>query len=342
MNTLLLGIGQAGTTISSIISQNLIEESKYFINLNSISCKSFLIDSESKVINNILNQNKKLSPFFSKFTNIITNNYGRGNNWALGHSLNFKEFRTENNINEKSYEYLKNYMEKCDFLDKIIVVHSLNGGTGSGVGTRQIEMIKDDFNKIKIFSCPVFGYNIENTCLSQFNCFFTISSIYDVVDGIIKLDNENIVSNKNMNLSDQIEANLICDFIVNSDKKEFNFEKYFFNNKFVDVGNFCDDFIVNYNNFTPEKMINKLYKNSKGKILTVDNIFKTKENKNKEYLNINKNMNKLLKCENNDCRFIQDKNLKNNKMCINTFYKSKNIEWLNNLIDKIAQKIQQR
>ena len=29
-------------------------------------------------------------------------------------------------------------------------------------------------------------------------------------------------------------------------------------------------------------------------------------------------------------------------MCINTFYKSKNIEWLNNLIDKIAQKIQQR
>ena len=145
-----------------------------------------------------------------------------------------------------------------------------------------------------------------------------------------------------MNLSEQIEANLICDFIINSDKNEFNFEKYFFNNKFVDVGNFCDDFIVNYNNFTPEKIINKLYKNSKGKILTVDNIFKTKEIKNKEYLNINKNINKLLKCENNNCRFIQDKNLKNNKMNINTFYKSKNIEWLNNLIDKIAQKIQQR
>ena len=64
MNTLLLGIGQAGTTISSIISQNLIEESKYFVNLNSISCKAFLIDSESKVISNILTQNKNYLHFF--------------------------------------------------------------------------------------------------------------------------------------------------------------------------------------------------------------------------------------------------------------------------------------
>jgi hypothetical protein len=135
MNTLLLGIGQAGTTITSLISQNLLSNSLYFKNLNCTSCKSFLIDSESKVITSIL-KSPTLSPFFSSYTNIITNNYGRGNNWALGHSLKFKEFNSDRNINEKSYEYLKNFMEKCDFIDKIIVIHSLNGGSGSGISTR--------------------------------------------------------------------------------------------------------------------------------------------------------------------------------------------------------------
>ena len=344
MNTLLIGIGQAGTTISSIISENLFLNSNNnsFINLNGISCKSFLIDSESKVITNILNKKKQISNYFSKYTNIITNSSGRGNNWALGHSLKYKEFKTEKNINEISYDYLRKFLEKCDFIDKIILIHSLNGGTGSGVGSRMIEMIKDDYNKMKIISCPIFGFDIENTCLSQFNTFFTLGTIYDKVDNIIKLNNQKICKDKNIFKADLIEASLIEDYIIKSDKDYFNFEKYFCKNKFVDVGFLNDDYIINNGNFTPDKMINSIFYGKKNGILTCDSIYKTNMNNNKEYIKFNSNLMKVINCEFNSVLYETKKDLKNNKMNINIFYKSNNIDWLENLSKIIGEKLQQK
>ena len=344
MNTLLIGIGQAGTTISSLISENLLNNSNNnsFINLNGISCKAFLIDSESKVINNILNNKKKISNYFSKYTNIITNSSGRGNNWALGYSLQYKEFKTENNINKVSYEYLRKFLEKCDFIDKIIFIHSLNGGTGSGVGSRMIEMIKEEYNKMRIISCPIFGFGIENTSLSQFNAFFTLATIYDKVDNIIRLDNEKICKDKNILKSDLIEASLVEDYIIKSDNHDFNFEKYFFNNKFVDVGYLNDDFIINNANFNPDKMLNKIFHGRKNGILTCDSIYKTNMNNNKEYIKFNSNLMKVINCEFNSVLYETKKDLKNNKMNINIFYKSNNIDWLENLSKIIGEKLQQK
>lgn len=344
MNTLLIGIGQAGTTISSLISENLLNNSNNnsFINLNGISCKAFLIDSESKVINNILNNKKKISNYFSKYTNIITNSSGRGNNWALGYSLQYKEFKTENNINKVSYEYLRKFLEKCDFIDKIIFIHSLNGGTGSGVGSRMIEMIKEEYNKMRIISCPIFGFGIENTSLSQFNTFFTLATIYDKVDNIIRLDNEKICKDKNILKSDLIEASLVEDYIIKSDNHDFNFEKYFFNNKFVDVGYLNDDYIINNANFNPDKMLNKIFHGRKNGILTCDSIYKTNMNNNKEYIKFNSNLMKVINCEFNSVLYETKKDLKNNKMNINIFYKSNNIDWLENLSKIIGEKLQQK
>jgi hypothetical protein len=132
---------------------------------------------------------------YSDGVNVITNSSGRGNNWALGYSLDYKEsgylMREEKNINIDSFEKINKFIEKCQFLKGFLFIHSLNGGTGSGVTTRLIESLKDEFPKFTFIDCPVIGLNsnfilelylVENTTLSQFNKFFTYCHLYEHVD----------------------------------------------------------------------------------------------------------------------------------------------------------------
>ena len=128
MNSLIIGIGQAGTTIASRVCEllyDLNDDSKInpFINPNLTSCKSFLIDSEEKVIKSFLSSKSPISKYFSKYSNLLTNSSGRGSNWALGHSLTFKEFKKDSNINMDCFQKINSFLEKCDFISKIYMVH---------------------------------------------------------------------------------------------------------------------------------------------------------------------------------------------------------------------------
>ena len=346
MNSLLIGIGQAGSTIASRISEMLFnsnEESKIntFINPNMNSCKCFLIDSEEKVIKTFITSKSPISKYFSKYSNILTNTSGRGSNWALGHSLTFKEYKKETNINIDCFEKLNNFLEKCDFVNKILVIHSLGGGTGSGVGTRMIEMLYDSYPKIDLISCPVFGFNVEKTTLSQFNTFFSIGTVYPIVSKIIRLDNEFITNEKDFNISDKIEAKLLKDYIYNSKFNDFYFDKYFHNNKFIDIGYSNEDYINNVYRFSDSKLNKKLFHNIGNKIYTCDGIFKTNLSEFKEYIKLFNNLCKEIKPVTNNIIYSVDKKIKNNRMDIELFYKSNNIKWMNNLLDTVAKYIQQ-
>ena len=346
MNSLLIGIGQAGSTIASRISEmlfNSYEETKtnIFINPNINSCKCFLVDSEEKVIKTIISSKSPISKYFSKYSNLLTNTSGRGSNWALGHSLSFKEYKKETNINIDCFEKLQNFLEKCDFIGKILMIHSLGGGTGSGVGTRIIEMLYDNYPKINLISCPVIGFNVEKTTLSQFNTFFSIGTIYPIVSKIIRLDNEFISNEKDFNISDKIEAMILKDYIYQSKSNDFFFDKYFHNNKFIDIGYSNEDYINNIYRFNDSKLNKKLFHNKGNKIYTCDGIFKTNLTEMKEHSLLFNNLCKEIKPVTNNIIYSTDKKIKNNRMDIELFYKSNNIKWMNDLLNTVAKYIQQ-
>lgn len=58
---------------------------------------------------------------------------GRGNNWAHG----YNEERIQEIIN------------KLEVRESVVMIHSLAGGTGSGLGSRIAEEIRDQVNSIK-------------------------------------------------------------------------------------------------------------------------------------------------------------------------------------------------
>ena len=346
MNSLLIGIGQAGSTIAARTSEilyNLNEESKIntFINPNMNSCKCFLIDSEEKVIKSFISSKSPISKYFSKYSNLLTNASGRGSNWALGHSLTFKEFKKDININVDCFEKISNFLEKCDFINKILVIHSLGGGTGSGVGTRILEMLSENYPKIDLISCPVFGFNVEKTTLSQFNTFFSIGTVYPIASKIIRLDNEFITNEKDFKISDNIEAKLLSDYIFHSKNNYFSCDKYFHNNKFIDIGFSNEDYVNDIYRFKDNKLIKKIFHNKGSKMYTCDGIFKTNLNEFKEHSKIFKNLCEGLNPLTSNLIYNSDKKIKNNRLDMELFYKSNKINWMYSLLDTVGKYIQQ-
>jgi tubulin gamma len=118
--------------------------------------KSFAIDSEIKVMNKYLNE-ESLRKYFIKEKNLIKNSNGRGNNWAMGYDINFKEFKQEKSLVQDSIERINSFIEKCDFLRGFMFIHSLYGGTGSGISTRLIEMLRDEYPKFNIIDVAIKG-----------------------------------------------------------------------------------------------------------------------------------------------------------------------------------------
>lgn len=53
-------------------------------------------------------------------------------------------------------EKIRRSVEGCDSLQSFIILHSLGGGTGSGVGTYILELLQDNFPEVYRFDTPVF------------------------------------------------------------------------------------------------------------------------------------------------------------------------------------------
>jgi tubulin epsilon len=54
---------------------------------------------------------------------------GAGNNWAHGHHAYGRQYGA------RILDLLRTEAEQCDSLQGILLMHSLGGGTGSGLGT---------------------------------------------------------------------------------------------------------------------------------------------------------------------------------------------------------------
>lgn len=103
---------------------------------------------EPKVVNSCLYpatpQNWKYEP-----KNAFYKQEGSGNNWAFGYNVHGP------NCEQAIFEKISNLTEKMEGLKGIIVLQSMAGGTGSGVGSFLVEKLREYYGKIKILSIAV-------------------------------------------------------------------------------------------------------------------------------------------------------------------------------------------
>jgi len=58
---------------------------------------------------------------------------------AIGYHVHGSEYR------DRLEESVRHVVEKCDRLHGFLLMHSLGGGTGSGLGTATLKLLKDNY-----------------------------------------------------------------------------------------------------------------------------------------------------------------------------------------------------
>ena len=159
-------IGQCGNQVGhqfwkmGLKEQNLSPSDTFFYetqssteNTKTLKARAVLIDMEESVISRISNDknsgNGAGSSIYDSECKILDQS-GAGNNWAVGH------FEYMNQHRSQISEVLRHQAEKCDCLQGIFTIHSMGGGTGSGLGSAVTEFIGENYSEVERFSFPVY------------------------------------------------------------------------------------------------------------------------------------------------------------------------------------------
>ncbi|KAG9337757.1 hypothetical protein JZ751_028255 [Albula glossodonta] len=180
MSTVLLQVGQCGNQLG-LEWWRLIMQSPGLGKENDRSpfitrdgkLAAVFVDSEPKVLRGArhLVRSKKLPEY-----NVIAGKGGRGSNWAYGyHGQRGEE---ECDILQQTMDALRREVERRDCYCGTILFHSLSGGTGSGLGARLCEEIREEFPVGHILSVSVAPYQSGESPLQHYNTLLSLLMVF--------------------------------------------------------------------------------------------------------------------------------------------------------------------
>uniref|UniRef100_A0A182RFR3 Tubulin beta chain n=1 Tax=Anopheles funestus TaxID=62324 RepID=A0A182RFR3_ANOFN len=115
----------------------------------------------------------------------ISGKTSAGNNWARGYHTEGAE------LLDQLEDCTRRMVEGCDCLQGFQLVHSIGGGTGSGLGTLLLETLRDNFagkitNTFSVIPSP----KVSEVVVEPYNSVFALSSMIRSSDETFCLDNE--------------------------------------------------------------------------------------------------------------------------------------------------------
>ena len=150
--------------------------------LKRVRARAVLVDMEEGVVNRVMRSS--LGSLFKGETQSITAPSGAGNNWAFGHMVCGPEYE------EEIMERVRRQAEVCDSLQSFFVLHSLGGGTGSGLGTYLLRKLRDTMPKVCRFCVSVFPSKDDDVITSPYNSMFALSELAEHADCVLPIENQ--------------------------------------------------------------------------------------------------------------------------------------------------------
>eukprot|EP01080_Neovahlkampfia_damariscottae_P006042 gene6042-10043_t len=144
--------------------------------------RSLLIDLEPRVVGEYQQYNNK--NLFNP-ENVFVSSDGAGNNWANGFSKAEKSHKD-------LLEMIDREADNSDSLEGFVLLHSISGGTGSGVGSYLLEQLHDRYPKKLIQTYSVFPNTKGNTndvVVTPYNSMLTLKRLTEFADAVVVLDN---------------------------------------------------------------------------------------------------------------------------------------------------------
>ena len=109
---------------------------------------------------------------------------GAGNNWAHGHCEYGPKYAPD------ILEAVRVTAEKCDSLQSFFVMHSLGGGTGSGLGSYLLHLLEDAFPHVYRFNVAVCPAEDDDVVTSPYNSVLALEQLRRHSDCVLPIDNQ--------------------------------------------------------------------------------------------------------------------------------------------------------
>ncbi len=107
--------------------------------INCLRARALLVDMEEGVLNSI--KASDIGDLFDQDSYVSSSN-GSGNNWAVGYQEYGPRFRQE------LIDKILRQVEQCSSLSTFVLIHSLGGGTGSGLGSYINELLLEYYPNV--------------------------------------------------------------------------------------------------------------------------------------------------------------------------------------------------
>jgi tubulin beta len=144
--------------------------------------RSVLIDLEPSTMDAI-----RSGPFGRIFRpdNIVYSSSGAGNNWAKGY------FSEGADLLEACLDVIRKEAEGCDCLQGFQLVHSLGGGTGSGMGTLLLSNLCEEYpDRILASYSVVPSPKVSDTVVEPYNATLSVNQLIETTNESFCIDNE--------------------------------------------------------------------------------------------------------------------------------------------------------
>ncbi|OWF35961.1 tubulin epsilon chain-like [Mizuhopecten yessoensis] len=149
--------------------------------IRSLKARAVLVDMEEGVVNEMMKG--PLKEVFD-FQQLITDVSGAGNNWAVGHKMYGTQYK------EKLTDVIRRAAEFCDCLQCFFVIHSMGGGTGSGVGTFILNLLEEEYPDIYRFVTAVYPSAEDDVITSPYNSVLAMRELTEKADCVLPVENQ--------------------------------------------------------------------------------------------------------------------------------------------------------
>uniref|UniRef100_A0A1Y1NIM8 Tubulin/FtsZ GTPase domain-containing protein n=1 Tax=Photinus pyralis TaxID=7054 RepID=A0A1Y1NIM8_PHOPY len=145
-----------------------------------VKARSILVDMEDSVVSKF-----KTGPFRSLFDEkcIVSNYPGSGNNWAEGYCYHGPLYR------ERLLNVIQKAVDKCDSLQGFILLFSMGGGTGSGLGTYILTLLADYFPHVERFVSCVYPTGTEDVITCPYNMALATRHLIESATCVFPIEN---------------------------------------------------------------------------------------------------------------------------------------------------------
>ncbi|KAH7280563.1 hypothetical protein KP509_36G002900 [Ceratopteris richardii] len=196
MGVVVLQVGQGGNqfglslfdalfSLTSSLANEFFREPRRSADLP--RARAVLIDSEPKVVAAVKRRSRAMGYWRYGPYSSYTEDSGSGNNWAKGFC------RLGPSWQDALSDLVRREVEMCDIFDGFITSQSLAGGTGAGIGSYLLEVLKDEYPSCNTLSHCI--WPLEGECTVQYyNVVLSIAHLCDVVDGLLLVKNETLMS----------------------------------------------------------------------------------------------------------------------------------------------------